>query len=535
VKTVLLIISILLSNLVLAQQVPAPVPGFVHEASSPSNNSDGDFAYGTILSSASSGISSPVIADIDGNLANGLEVAVVSRDARISVLSADGRLLWERDLPNHKCKTKRNDLAYSSPAVGALYGDGRPYVVVGYGGMRTKSCGGGVVAFKGDTGKQVWHFNLKRFAKRNRVFSVSHAVFGTPALADVNGNGKLEIGFGSLDRNVYMLNHQGRLQWYYHAADTVFSSPVFYNINKDPQLEMIIGTDISANKYLKPATRDGGMIYALKTDATGGKYFGFRDSKARIWMRIFDQVIQSSPVIADVIPGGDPEIIVGSGCYFPENSNDKRGKWIKILRLSNGKVLRTLNTEACLNSTPAIADINGDGNLEIVATVNGNATATGTSRGKLAAWRADSSEPIWITEPRALGQNDFYLGTFQSPVIADIDGNGSLEIVIVNTAAVGVYDAATGTSYGCDTRTCNSHDLLLFTSSTLKNTPAIADLNLDGRLDLIIAGTSRAQQRQAVFAWTNFADLSFSAAGPHASYALPWGQFKKNAHRQPIF
>ena len=527
------LIFLITSSSLFAQQLPDPLNGFVHYRTSETNPEA--YSYGTLLSSASSGISSPAVADIDGNPANGLEVAVVSRNARVSVLSATGQILWEKDLPNAQCPDGKNDLAHSSPAIGAIYGNGVPYVVVGYGGLRTKSCGGGVVAFRGHDGAQGWHFNLKRYAERRKTFAVSYAVFSTPALADTNGDGTLEVGFGGLDRYVYMLSSRGKVLWTYVAADTVFASPSFYNVDATPDLEMIIGTDITGNKVIQPPTSSGGLLYALKTNKRSKKKFNFRDPQAVVWMQELDQVIQSSPVVADVIAGGDHEVIVGSGCYFPSGSKNKLGKWIKIFRLSDGKLLRTLNTEACLSSTVAIADIDGDSTLEIIATTNGSTSVGGSGRSKLSAWKADLPDPIWVTEARSLGQSDSYLGTIQSPVVADLDGNGSLEVLISNAPAVGIYDARPGASFGCNERICQDNEILLNGTSTLKNTPAIADLNLDGKLDLIVAGTNRNARRQAVYAWTNFADLNFSSVGTSASYSLPWGQFKNDARRQAVY
>ena len=527
--TLILLIS---SSVALAQQVPSPVQGFVHARS---NQPPSNFNHGVLLSPSSSGISSPAVGEIDGNKENGLEVAVVSRDGKVSVLSSQGQLLWEYALPNSNCPVNRSDLAHSSPAIGELYGNGVPYVVVGYGGLRTKACGGGVVALHGASGRLTWHFNLKRYAERRKIFAVSYAVFSTPTLADTDGNGTLEVGFGGLDRHIYFLNAKGKVLWTYVAADTVFSSPVFYNVDSEPTLEMIIGTDISGNKVIQPPTKNGGLLYALKTHKRSKKKFNFRDPQAVVWMQELDQVVQSSPVVADVIPGGAPEVIVGSGCYFPENSKNKLGKWIKIFRLTDGKLLRTLNTEACLSSTVAVADIDSDGTLEIVASVNGNSAIGGTGSGKLAAWKADSSEPIWISEPRSLGQNDSYLGTIQSPVIADIDGNGSLEVLLSNASNISLFDARTGLSYGCDNRTCESNDVFLNGTSTIKNTPAVADINRDGKLDVILAGTNRSAGRQAVYAWTNFEELEFSSSGVEPAYSLPWGQFKNRASRQSVY
>ncbi len=120
-------------------------------------------------------------------------------------------------------------------------------MVVGYGGFGGAVCGGGVVAYRGSDGAMLWHFDLKRFSKREHFYARLHSVFSSPAVADVDGDGKMEVGFGAFDRNIYLLNADGTLRWYYHAADTVWSSPAFADVNADGKLEMIIGSDMTQN------------------------------------------------------------------------------------------------------------------------------------------------------------------------------------------------------------------------------------------------------------------------------------------------
>ena len=177
---------------------------------------------GVLLSGGEPTFSSPVVAEIDGDSSNGKEVALGGADGTLYVYKSDGSLHWQADLPNKNCRgAGSTNKIHSSPAVGELFGNGIPYVVIGYGGVGVGSaCGGGVVAFNGVTGKRRWHFNTKRFSKKQKFWAQYHSVFSTPALADTNGNGKLEVGFASFDRNVYFLNARGKAKWYYTAADT---------------------------------------------------------------------------------------------------------------------------------------------------------------------------------------------------------------------------------------------------------------------------------------------------------------------------
>lgn len=345
--------------------VPPPLPGWTHSEKLSLDTSE---HHGIILDGKSVVYSAAVIAEVDGNTANGKEVVVMGRDSQIHVYHADGSKAWSYQISDPSCSSLPSPI--SAPAVGELLGDGLPYVVVGYGGVTTNRCDGGIVVLRGTDGSLYWKFSTKEFDHRQHVWAMAYGVVSTPALADVDNDGKLEIGFGSFDRSVYLLNPDKTVRWYYQAADTVWSSPAFADINNDGKLEMIIGTDISQNLKIRPPTHNGGFVYALKTDRRNGLRINFRDPTAVIWKRPLDQVVQSGPVVANVLPGrASPQVIVESGCFFPQNNSNKTGKWVKVLNGKNGKVLQTLYAPVCSSSSVAIGDIDDDGILEIVATI----------------------------------------------------------------------------------------------------------------------------------------------------------------------
>jgi len=512
---------------------PAPLPGWTHDVALTDDTLE---QHGISLNGRQPMNGSTVAAEIDGNLANGLEVVFGGTDGMLHAYRSDGSLLWTHNLPNFNCKaTKNNNKLYSTPAVGAIYGDGIPYVVSSFGGIGASKCDGGIVVIRGYDGFKMWDFTLKKFGKK--YGGKPNGVISSPAIADTDGDGTMEIGFGSLDRKVYILNNNGSLRRYYSAADTVWSSAAFVNVDSDPNLEMIMGTDISGNKALRPPTQDGGYLYAFKTNATKKKLYRFRDEEAYVWQTAFDQVIFSAPVIADVMPEnpGD-EIIIGSGCYFPSRSNAKRGKWFKILRASDGQVLQTLNAPACSPSSVAVGDIDDDGVLEIIAAVNGNARAGGDGNSRLMAWKASNSEPLWSIVPKSRGKNDSWGGEFMSPVVADLDANGSLEVILTNGTAVGIFNGRDGTPLTCQEAVCTDTQLMLYMWTTTRATPAVADVNNDGELDIVIgAGRAYNNGKGMLYGWTGFSDLLGSPSGMQIPGSVPWPMYRGNAQHTGVY
>ncbi|MEI7772529.1 MAG: hypothetical protein WCI67_21245, partial [Chloroflexales bacterium] len=102
---------------------PSPLPGWTH-----TNKFQDDTAakHGIVLSGDAIERGSPVIAEVDGNSANGNEVVVGGKDGRLYAYKADGQLLWQKDVPIG-CAA---DVAMinGSPTVGILLGSGTPTV-----------------------------------------------------------------------------------------------------------------------------------------------------------------------------------------------------------------------------------------------------------------------------------------------------------------------------------------------------------------------------------------------------------------------
>jgi hypothetical protein len=436
----------------------------------------------------------PAVAELDGDSRNGLETILTTSNGIVQVVRSSGDVLWAAQTPNVSCAaTPSNDKMHSSPVVGDLFGTGEQFVVVGYGGFRGKPCDGGVVAYRGATGEVAWVFSIKAWAKKKRFFAFRHAVYGTPTLADVDRDGKLEVGFGAFDRNVYLLNADGSVRWYYNAADTVFASPVFADVAGDNKVEMIIGTDISKNTRIRPPTPNGGYLYALAAGVRvpSGTVFSFRNSAIQTWRTTFNQVMQSSPVIADLIPNSAGlEVVTGSGCFFPQGAGDRRGKWFKVLSARTGKVLKTLPVTACTPSGPAVGDLDNDGVPEVVVTVSGASSAGGDGISRVIAWRPATNQVLWSVQPRLGTRTDSLGGHYRRvPVIADVNGDGTKEVLVNYDTGVVVLSGSTGEHLTCDSSPCSKP--LLRTDSTLQGSPVVADTDGDGRLEILVGGRLR--------------------------------------------
>jgi outer membrane protein assembly factor BamB len=483
--------------------------------------------------------SSPTIADIDTGVA-GKEIAIGGNDGWLYVYHKDGSLAWKKYILEGlgSCSVPNGDgLIHSAPAVGAIFGGSTPYVVVSYGTIFPSDCDGGVVAFNGATGAIRWRFSLRAWQlSEGYPPEILYGIVSSPALADTDADGQMEIAFGGFDRNAYLLDADGGVRWYYHAADTIWSSPAFANVDTDTDLEVVFTTDISANPSMKPPTFNGGFVYAFDTHPRDPKRLGFN----RGWLLKsinFDMVLYSSPAIADLDGDGVTEVIIGSGCYAPFNAA-VNGHWVKILDGRTLGVIRTLNANGCVTSSPTIADLEGDGMLDIVAAVDGYHNNPQTD-GLVQAWEYDQPSPKWSVAPRSAinGSNMKEFGLFlNSPVVADIDGNGSLEVLIAsNVGEVTVLRGTNGQQLTCNN--CgNAPTITLSTWYPVASTPAVGDIDGDNDLEVVIGGSHiDRMDRGLLYVWTNFAGQLGSAPGSLAPYSAPWPMFRLNPAHTGLF
>lgn len=166
----------------------------------------------------------------------------------------------------------------------------------------------------------------------------------------------------------------------------------------------------------------------------------------------------------------------------------------------------------------AIADFRGDGHLELVAqSDNGNVYVTDPASGRVLATFAPGNAGCTSTCYNFEGVS----GPINAPVVADLDRDGRLDIVVSNTAAVVArysFDPAASTDTHYAFTKMWEHRYNQYQSfTTMDATPAVADLNGDGKLDILVVA-----EENGVFAVRADGTTMWSSGmhGGHASAAV---------------
>jgi Tfp pilus tip-associated adhesin PilY1 len=128
-------------------------------------------------------------------------------------------------------------------------------------------------------------------------------------VGDINGDNVPEIVYGGFDKCMYVWEPDGTpaAGWWNTIqnrparcmVDTIWSSPSLADLNGDGVKDIVIGTDSN-------------QTYA------GGSVWAFTGNNTKLWRVETTQIIQSAPAVGDINGDGYPEIVVGTGTYYPQ-------------------------------------------------------------------------------------------------------------------------------------------------------------------------------------------------------------------------
>ena len=305
-------------------------------------------------------------------------------------------------------------------------------------------------------------------------YNTGAGIQSTPACSDVDGDKKQEIWVGDMNGKMWGFDSNGNVlsRWGWPKQTQtvgdlsgIFSSPAIGDINGDGGAEIVVGNF-------------GQRVYA----------WTYTGRMLPDWPYNNEDTVWSSPALADMDRDGVKEVVIGGDSTGGVNWPYPPGGLLYVLD-EDASILPGFPkvTPEVMWSSPAVADINGDGWPEIIVGTGVYYTRIGqlTTEGRRVYAYDHEGNPVpgW---PVSLAGN-----TFSSPSLGDIDGDGLLEIVIGTLGVNG---------QGSDTVTVMKPDGRIVLVLTGLGGPtfasaALGDVSGDGLADIVIGSG------QKLYAW----------------------------------
>lgn len=343
---------------------------------------------------------------------------------------------------------------WSSPAVGDVTGSGKADVIVG--GLDSR-----VRVYDIATHSLIATIDTGGADKANR----RGAVQASPALGDVNGDGVLDI---------VAANTAGHLAAYSVKGGTV--SQIF-------------------NHYVPPAF-NGALIGLFSTPALGyidgdttldevttswgqelDGWSGTSQSKINGTHQWLKDTSWSSPAIGDLNGDGGNEIVAGYDCdgsgQLQPCWGTSGGGYVTAFNLDGSVKWAHFVSRAVIWSSPALADLNGDGALDVV--VGTGLYYRGSEAFKEIAINGKTGAVMWEAPTQGIPVG--------SPSIGEVDSSSAGPEVVTMTEGGWLYSWNAGGSKRY--QTCVSDGGSCDSSSATNNGVALADVNGDGVVDAV--------------------------------------------------
>jgi predicted regulator of Ras-like GTPase activity (Roadblock/LC7/MglB family) len=322
-----------------------------------------------------------------------------------------------------------------------------------------------------DTGAPLWSVNAATSG-----FTIPFP----PQVVDLKHNGTLNVVVVTNDPSVVCYDNRGRLLWSDTSVPVLYAIPTFTDVDADGVLDVIIGGNMKQieilngtdgtvlRSYPVPQTAYTATLADINGDGLPEILFAGDDGLVHAYTLAGTEIWANAPTkaafIETSIAYGD---LLGDGVYGLVTGDASNNGYEFALYASNGTVMWSTATGAYTLDGRTLADLNGDGRL---------LDLFGNTAGTFYALRAGTGAIAWTVNPGTTPGG--------TPSVADLDRSGTADVVFVEGSLVNVYNRTGSLVHAWTIARPTMSNIRA--GQQLETTPALADLGGSGTLQVIV-------------------------------------------------
>ena len=191
----------------------------------------------------------------------------------------------------------------------------------------------------------------------------------------------------------------------------IYSAPTFADLDADGDLDALIGEYDGILNYYKNTGSSSNPVYSLQT-GTANPFNGINVGN------------YSTPTLADLDADGDLDALIGEydGILNYYKNTGSSSNPVYTPQTGTANPFNGINVGSY--STPTLADLDGDGDLDALI---------GKKDGTLNYYQntGSSSNPVYTPQTGTANPfNGINVGNYSTPTLADLDGDGDLDALI---------------------------------------------------------------------------------------------------------